>query len=206
MGIVDIPYIETVVGFSIDSEDEPRIQRYINIVSAYVRRVTGRTFELIEGDVIKAIADGSGIIEIPDLQAVSKVELRDAWNNTYSDVMTGIPYAFNSGQFDDWCSSGWFSGFGFDGISMVYGLKPRASYRLTVDHGEEAPDDIKGVVGDLVTAGTGLDTSSRSGLASKRVGDVEEFYGVSYDGNVTLTSLMSKVLDDHSVGNTTYRT
>lgn len=202
MGIIDIGYIETLVGYSLNLETEARVQRYINIVSSYIRSYTGRSYGVVEDDVIKAVADGKGIIEIPDLESVSLVELRDAYRGEYTDITDGIPYAFNSGQYGQFD----YYGFGFDGISMIYGLYPRSSYRVTCTHGVPAPEDIRGIVADLVLAGTGLDTSARGGLASKRVGDVEEFYGVTPAGSVTLTSLMTKILDQAHIGNTTYRT
>jgi hypothetical protein len=203
LGIIDISYIETLVGYSLTSEEEVKTQRYINIVSSYIESKTGRRFSVQDGAVVKAITDGKGIIEIPDLTAVDLIEYRDAYTGTYTDVTSGIPYAFNSGQYPMGYGNPY--DFGFDGISMIYGLIPRSSYRITCTYGVEPPEDIQGIVADLVLAGTGLDTSARGGLASKRVGDVEEFYGVTPSGNVTLTSLMTEILNQYDTGNTTYR-
>ena len=203
MGIIDIGYIEIVSGITIQPEEEPTVQKYIDIVSRYIERVTGRSFSVREDAVIKALADGKGIIEIPDLQEVTTVEFLDAATGTYSDVTVGIPFAFNSGYYG--YGPGYY-GYSFDGISQIYGLNPRHSYKVTCTYGQEAPEEIKGIVADLVLAGTGLDQTASNGLVSKRVGDVEEMYGVTKAGEVTLDSLQTAIMNEYSTGNTTYRT
>lgn len=202
MGLISMEYLESALGSEVPEADLPKVQRYIDIVSAFVKNYTGMNFTVVTEAVIKAVADGKGIIEIPDLISVETVELRDGYTGTYSDVTSSIYYAYNSGYYGSYSQYG----FGFDGLSQIYGLRPRHSYRITCSYGRECPDDIKGVIVLLVLAGSGLDATAVNGLKSYRVGDVEEFYGVMGgpdEPTVTLSSLMSQVLNSYagSTGN-----
>lgn len=205
MGLIDIAYLEAVHGEDISTEDEPQAQKYIDIVSAWIVNDTGVLFSPHEDVVVKATADAKGIIEIEDLQEISLIEIRDGRAGTWIDVNSPLYFAFNAGLY----GFGYLGGYGFDGISQIYGLCPHATYRITCTHGmEEAPEEIKGIVALLVLAGTGLNAEAINGLMTYRVGDVEESYGViggANDPTITLSRLMVSTLNNYSTGNTTYR-
>lgn len=201
-GLIEIHQLEAFLGFDIDTDDEPRVQTYIDLVSNFIETAYGVSFSEHTGAVIKAKSDGSGCIEIEALNVVSLVEFLDPWTNVWADIrLASIYYAWN----DTWGHSG----YAFDGISMIYNLCPRQTYRITCDYGFTAvPDEIKDIVCMLVSAGTGLDAAATGGLKSYRVGDVEEAYGVSSsDGGpvVSLSSMMTAILNGYSTANTTYR-
>lgn len=204
MGLISMEYLESMLGSEVAEEDLPKVQRYIDIVSEFVKTYTGLSFVVVEEAQIKAVADGKGIIEIPDLISVETVELRDGYNGTYGDVTSSIYYAYNSGYYGSYGQYG----FGFDGLSQIYGLRPRHSYRITCSYGRVCPEDVKGVIALLVLAGSGLDATAVNGLKSYRVGDVEEFYGVMGgpdEPTVTLSSLMAGTLLAYASGNGTIR-
>lgn len=203
MGLIQISDIEAALGSDISSEDETRVQKYIDIVSRFVARETGTVFGPVD-TTIKAVADGKGIIEINSLNTVTSVEILDGTTNVYSDVNAGFYYAFNSGLYDDRHSYG-YTGYGFDGISKVYSLCPYGSYKITANVGEPTPEEIKDLIILLVLAGAGLDSSATGGIKSYRVGDVEEQYGITESGSVTLSSLMRATLDSYVTGSDTYR-
>lgn len=203
MGLIQISDIEAALGSDISSEDETRVQKYIDIVSRFVARETGVVFGPVD-TTIKALADGKGIIEINSLNTVTLVEILDGTTNVYSDVNAGFYYAFNSGLYDDRHSLG-YTGYGYDGISKVYGLSPYGSYKITASVGEPTPEEIKDLIILLVLAGAGLDATASGGLKSYRVGDVEEQYGVTENGSVTLSGLMRMTLDSYVKTSDTYR-
>lgn len=206
MALITISYLESLLGSDIATDDEPRVTRYIEIVSAFIESYTGVTFSLNEDQVVKAVADGKGIIEIEDLSDVSLVEVLDGVTNTWSDVNSSLYFAFNSGYYG--YRFGHY-GFGYDGISKVYGLVPGTTYRITCTYGQATvPKDIQGVAGLLVLAGAGLDYTAVNGLRAYRVGDVEETYGVTSGAAgdvITLDSMMAATLNAYCTGNTTYR-
>lgn len=181
VGIIEIEEVETALGESIPESDVPRVQWYIDTVSAYVENVTGRAFSEQTDAVHTARANSWGCIEFPELTSVTLVELLDGYLLTWYDA---TPY-----------------GYRFDGIDTIYNLVPHATYRLTVTYGPaDPPDDIIGVVTQLVMAGTGYDISAVGGLTKTRTGDVEDVYGVDSSGRVTLSELMQQVLDSYHAG------
>lgn len=204
MGLISMEYLESVLGSEVSEEDLPKVQRYIDIVSEFVKTYTGLKFTVVTEAQIKAVADGKGIIEIPDLISVETVELRDGYTGLYGDVTSSIYYAYNSGYYGSYGQYG----FGFDGMSQIYGLRPKHSYRITCSYGRACPEDVKGVIALLVLAGSGLDATAVNGLKSYRVGDVEEFYGIMGgpdEPTVTLSSLMTTVLSAYRAGDGTLR-
>lgn len=207
MALADISDIEDLLGSSISGAQEDKVQAYLDLVSDFIIKYVGTDFALHTDAVLKVRADGKGIIEIDNLDSVSLVEQRDGFTGLYSDVTSVIYYAYNSGLYG--CDYN-YVGYGFDGISQIYGLMPRRSYRVTCTYGwTSVPSDIKDVVSLLVLAGAGLDYEAINGLKSYRVGDVEEAYGISANENgrpvVTLNTLMSAVLDNYRTTAVTYR-
>lgn len=190
--LITITDIEAALGEDISVDDEPRIQYYINVVSSYIEGYTGVSFSLQEDAVIRAVADGRGIIEIDEIVEITEVAQLDPSVGTYGGISVGFP------------------GYYFDGIDKIYGLDPYETYRITLTYGHTSiPTEIKGVATKLVLAGTDLDTVATGGLRSYRVGDVEESYGVSILAGVpvvTLDTLMTKILHSYATGTTTYRT
>lgn len=183
MGLITIADLELASGEAIAVDDEPRYQWYIDVVSSYITTATDQAFEAQEDVELICQADSHGIIQFPSLNSVTAVEELDPWSQTYSTWTSGS-YAFN-------------------GIDSVYGLTPYVTYKLTVSYGyDTVPDDIAGVVTQLVMAGSGLDANASGGLSKYRIGDVEEVYGVTRDasGNpvVTLASLQYDVLESYS--------
>lgn len=194
MGLVNVAYLEALLGYDISTDDEPKIQAYIEMVSSFIEDYTGRSFSTHEDVAVVAVADGRGMIEIADLQSITSVEQLDQWTNTYG----GLSNFYGN------------SGYAFDGIEVIYGLCPHVTYRVTATYGFAAvPEDIKNIVALLVLAATGLDVTAVNGLKSYRVGDVEESYGVSTnetgEPQVTLSSLMTHALNGYATGTTTYR-
>lgn len=188
MGLISISDIEAATGLDIPEDEEPRYQWYIDTVSAYIETYTGVTFSEVLAETFVVVADGRGVIEFPQLNSVTLIE---GWD----------PYSASFASTTDW----WW-----DASSKIYGLDVHATYRVTVGYGyPEVPVDIAGVITQLVAAGTGLDAGASGGLKSYRVGDVNEAYGVTVDGTgatvVTLSSLMSSVLQAYSNATTTYR-
>lgn len=189
MALITLGELEAILGYDISSEDEVRVQSFIDLVSNFVESETGVHFGLHEDSIEVARSDGKGIIEIPDLLDVTLVERRE--ETGWWELTVGSDYSF-------------------DGLDQIYGLCPRTVYRLTIDHGYEAvPADIKNVVQLLVLAGSGLDDTAVNGLKAKRVGDVEEQYGVAQsdtgEPQVTLSSMMRNVIDSYAGGIGTFR-
>lgn len=186
MSLTSIGEIETASGETIASDDEARVQWYIDAVSAFIESYTGLEFNLHEDVTIRARADGKGMIEIANLIEITTVQERDAWTGVYGS----LPYHYGS------------TGYAFDGIDTIYGLCPYESYQIVCSFGfEEVPADIAGVATQLVMAGAGIDNTAINGLKSYRVGDVEETYGVSQNETgfpvVSLSTLMSAVLNKY---------
>jgi hypothetical protein len=191
MSLATIADVEAAYGSDLTTEEEPKIQWYLDAASNYIERFVGRKFTLHEDQVLICPTDSRGIIEIPDLVSVSTVEELDIWLGTYGAL----------GSY----------GYAFDGIDKIFGLYPRETYRVTCTYGfAEVPDDVKEIVVNLVLVGTGLDPNAQGGLKSYRVGDVEEFYGITTMETglplVTLSSLMTETLYSYHSGTTTYRT
>lgn len=190
MGLVTIAEIEAALGSDIETADEPRVQWYIDVVSEFVETYTDQSFTAVTGETQICESDRRGCIEFPSLNAVTKVEFRDPWLGTYTETTSG--------------------NYAFDGINTIYALDPYATYRVTVSYGwTTVPTDIKGVIVQLVLAGTGLAPGSSGGLAAYRVGDVEETYGVTAAENggpiVTMASLQRDVLDAYRLTTRTWR-
>lgn len=193
MSLIGIGDIETALGSDISSDNEARVQWYIDAVSAFIESFVGRNFNLQEDVTIIARADGGGFIEISDLVSVTSVSLLDPWTGIY-------------GGLTSWPNLG----YAFDGIDKIYALCPYETYKVVCTYGwDSVPVDIAGIATLLVLAGTGLDLTAINGLKSYRVGDVEEAYGVSTketgDPTITLSRLMTKTLLGYSRGTTTYR-
>lgn len=190
MALITIEDLEAASGQDISTEDEARYQWYIDVVSEYVMVYTGQDFAFHEDEELICQADGRGIIEIFGLTEVSEVEEWDSWTHTYTSLIKGD--------------------YRFDGMSKILYLVPRETYRITVSHGySEIPTGIKGIVTDLVLAGTGLDSAANGGLKSYRIGDKEEVYGVStYEAGgpiISISSLMRKTLDAYAGGSYSWR-
>lgn len=176
MGIISIADLEVAANTTISSADEPYYQNFIDTVSAYVETYTGHTFSEVVDEVHTCRADSYGIIEFVELTEVTVVEELDRWATSFAPAS-----------------------YFFDGINSIYGLCPYGTYRVTVSYGsEDVPDDLAGVVTDLVLAGSGLAPSATGGLDKYRVGDVEESYGVSGSGVVTIASFQRAVLDRYN--------
>lgn len=193
-GLITIPQLEAILGYDISSDDEVRIQTFIDLISTFIESYTGVSFTEHTDAVIVARADGKGVVEVEVLNSISKVERLNAWTGVYGNIAQAV-YGY---------------GYAFDGISMIYGLCPYETYRVTCDYGmTSVPEDIQNIVKLLVMAGSGLDATAVNGLKSYRVGDVEEAYGVSIAENgtspVTLSRMMTKILNSYSAGTTTYR-
>lgn len=176
MGIISISDLEVATNTDIDEADIPFYQQYIDTVSAYIEAYTGHTFSFVEDETFVCRADSYGIIEFVDLFEVTTVEELDRYAQSFATTS-----------------------YYFDGISSIYGLCSYGTYRVTVSYGsDDTPEDIAGLVTDLVAAGSGLSPSATAGLDKYRVGDVEESYGVSPEGVVTITSLQKTVLDRYN--------
>lgn len=191
MSLATIADVEAAYGSDLTTEEEPKIQWYLDAASSYVERFVGRKFTLHEEQVLYCVTDSRGIIEISDLVSIDEVALLDPWTGTYGAL--------------------WTEGYAFDGIDKIFGLCPRETYRVTCSYGyAEVPEDIKDIIVNLVLVGTGLDPNAQGGLKSYRVGDVEEFYGITTMETgvplVTLSSLMTETLYSYHSGTTTYRT
>lgn len=173
--------VSDYLGESVPAEDEDRVQTYIDIVSEFIETYTGRAFSLQEDVEHVARANSWGVIEFPELTSVSNVELLDGY--------TG-----------DWYTTNGY-GYSFDGINSIYGLEPYSTYRVTVTYGSDTvPDVIKHIATLLVVAGTGYDVGAVGGLKKVKTGNVEDTYGVSESGAVTLSDMMLTVLSDYDVG------
>jgi hypothetical protein len=189
-GLITIADVETAIGSDIASSDEARVQWYIDVVSKYVETYTDQSFTTVTAEPHICETDRRGAVEFSTLNAVTKVELLDPWLNTYTEVTSG--------------------NYAFDGVGTVYGLLPFRTYKITVTYGwGTVPVDVKGVVMDLVLAGTGLGAGATGGLIAYRVGDVEEAYGVSTFQNggpiITLASMQRAVLDAYVRTTRTWR-
>lgn len=189
MGMITIGDLEVATNSTIDEEDYPYYQNMIDVVTAYIETETGQSFTEVTEEVQLCQTTRLGSINWPSITGVSKVEQLDPYSDTFTDLPVGS--------------------YGFNRIDRVYGLDPYTTYRVTVSYGwDVVPTDIAGVAAALVAAGTGLVPGSAAGLASYRVGDVEERYGVTDDGSgrvsVTLTGLQSAVLSAYSTYNRTW--
>lgn len=194
MALITLSQLEAILGYDISTDDEPRIQTFIDLVSTFIESYTGVSFTEHEDAVIVCRADGKGIVEIEALNSITSVELLNAGTGVYGAV-TQATYSW---------------GYFFDGISMIYNLCPYETYRVTCDYGlTSVPKDIQEITKLLVMAGSGLDVTAVNGLKSYRVGDVEEAYGVTAaeagSPPVTLSRMMTKILNGYSTGTTTYR-
>lgn len=184
--MITIDFIEQLLDDDISTEQEPQVQAMIDTVTSFIERDIGRHITVHEDEEFITRADGYGIIEIPDLLAVTSVTSLDP----------GLDVALLTNGTD----------YIFDGLDSIYNLEPYGVYRIVVDHGWiTVPDDLKNIARLLVLAGTGLDIAATNGLRSHRTGDVEEMYGVTRDGEVTVNSLMSRVLNSYRFSPTTYR-
>lgn len=190
MGIVSVADLEEASGQQVDPGDVSRYQWYIDLVTTFIETYTEQSFAPVVDEVLTCQSDRNGCITFGSLNSVSAVEELDPWSGTYTDWTSG--------------------GYGFDGISSIYGLTPLHTYRVTVSYGWDVPPAaIKGVATQLVMAATGIDPGASGGLSRYRVGDVEEVYGVGSDSSgypvVTLTGLQRTVLDKYAVRARTWR-
>lgn len=182
---ISITDIETSTGTTISSADEPRIQWYIDAVCSYIETTTGQKFSPTTA-TLRCQADSWGVIEFPQITSITTVEVYDPYLQTYSALTTGD--------------------YAYDGISKLYNFCAYETVRLNLTYGwPYVPEDIAAVATDLVKAGSGLEQNASSGLSTYRVGDVEEQYGVTNGGVVTLHTLMTDVMHIYSSGNTTWR-
>lgn len=190
MGLITITDIEAALGVDVSSDEEPRIQWYIDAVSSFIVDYTSQDFLPHVAEALVCQADGGGVIEFQDLTSVSKVELYDQWQKLYSEVVAGD--------------------YRFDGISKILFLAPGETYRVTATYGfTVVPPSIKAIATQLVLAGTGLDRMAAGGLKSFRIGDEEVVYGVTLSDTgspqVTLSGLQRNSLDSYSPGSHTWR-
>lgn len=187
MGFISITDIETSTGENISSEDEPRVQWYIDTVCAWIEDYTREKFSPVTDAELRCQADGWGVIEFPQLTDITSVETWDPYLQTYTALTIGD--------------------YAYDGIGRLYGFAAYETIRLTVSYGwEVAPEGVCAVAVELVKAGAGLvQGGSLSGLSLYRVGDVEEQYGVTKDGSVTIHTLMAAELHSYHSGAATWR-
>lgn len=137
-----------------------QIQYYIDIVEAFLTKLTGVTFTKIVGDQIRIKTDGLGEIQI-QFEPVNNVSAVAEWEQgvAYADLVQA-----------DYC---------WDGFDTIRGLWRFKTYVITVDYGiDPVPGDIVGLATEAVKRGV---ASNPTGLKMKTVGDVSYQYGDMLD-------------------------
>lgn len=171
--LITVDELEEALGRTLVGAEITQAEYYIRTVSAYVQRYTNTFFTPVEDEVVRQQSDYRGMV------VLSPYPIREV-----GDVTRVLPNP----------CSGLF--YAFDGLDTLYNLEPHTVYDVTISYGyETTPDDIKGVVTEMVR----MALANPTNLSQYRVGDVTETYNTEEApaGILSFAGLTQEVLDDY---------
>ncbi len=173
--LIDVSDIELAHNTTVSAGNRPQVEYLIGVVSAYIESYTGINFSSVVDEIRRCQADGWGQIDFTDVDSVSNVY---EWGTT-----SPVEYTF-------------------DGMNRIWGLNSYQTVDVVLSYGwDYVPEDIRGIVVDLVSAGSGIAPGAQNGLLMNRVGDVEREYGVLPGTSaVVISDLQAKILDSYQTG------
>jgi hypothetical protein len=181
--LTDISKLESYLLITIDPEFYPQVEEFIDSVTAYIERYTGRTFT---ADTIATARtyDGtnSGELFIDDAVEITEVKVKD----TVLDEDDYVLYPSNR--------------LPKTRIILPYKLFYTGNQNITVTakwgYGENIPDDLSFaatlLVADMINAGN---TSGEGDIVSETIGR----YSVSYAAGSNASSTTPEALNAHKI-------
>lgn len=184
MDFITTADVEAALGRELAEDEEERALFYIKMVSTYISKYTGVSFEQQEVTV-SLKSDFYGVVELPGgpVTEVSSVEYYDGFNPL------------------DWQ---------WDGTDQIYNLSPKVGVRVTYTRGyATVPEDIEVIVQNavvkLIESPTGQETGP---LFQYEVGDVKETYKPPFSVgmlNGLFTDIDKLILDEYRITATSWR-